>query len=54
MASGDVSRLTVHELLGHLDVDEIVGQSGLGDSQKVPAGEVIGTISHESIVGAVA
>ena len=54
VAGGDVPRLTLDELLGHLDVDEVVGKSGLGNAEKVPAGEVIGTISHESIVGAVA
>lgn len=54
MASGDLLRLTIDELFGHLYINEVVGQSGLGNTQKVPAGEVIGTISHESIVGVVA
>src|SRR5699024_5993834 len=50
MTGGDVAGLAVDQLLRHLDVDEVVGQSGLRDAQEVPAGEVIGTISHASIV----
>src|SRR5690606_2071530 len=52
VAGRDLLRLAVDELCGDLDIHEVVGEAGLGDPEKVPAGEVIGTISHDSIVGA--
>jgi hypothetical protein len=54
MGGDHLARLALGELLGDLDVHEVVGEAGLRDPQEIPAGEVIGTISHASIVGAAA